>query len=593
MNSKYKTMFAHSTPQGLLRSVARVVCVVAMAYYMGKAITSGVNTLGAIIYSLFPVFAFGGTLLLLETQKGNFAFSFSLPSPLDVKAFKKALAAAVIGLIAGVLLLHSGMNSPVDLIMILLVILSAALSVVLMLRGQAVQALCVFILAWPFIIFENGHGRFFFYLTNIFTEISTFDTPDIAMLTYICLLLACWLIGLAINPKRLAPASWSSGIWLFVVAGLLSTLLSPQPLSSLVQFINVILLPVLLFIFFSNEVRSWSDFRKLSLVLGFTMAIITFVWLYYALYASPDPSLAISEFASTRGGGGKILGSRYAGYNGIYYEYLSPLILPSVLALSVTANNLRAKTLWILTAILMLGATFLTFGRNGWIATLLCLQPWIWRYRRGRLLGVLSLACCFVLIYHFNEIFNELFSRFAVFLSWRNINELIHFRIWKASVDMFLKHPWHGIGIGMFKEFTAGYNLFVWVEDESSRVIPLEVINAHAAFFQIISELGILGLIAWGAMLWIPLRNVFSRSKMNSLSSYRESPWSIALQSYSLVLTFFFFSGPLSWLGVESPQIIIFFLWLAVVSNKDVFWKNFHMNKGLVKDQSSRIGSIT
>lgn len=578
-------MFAHSTPQGLLLSVARVVCVVAMAYYMGKAITSGGSTLGAIIYSLFPVFAFGGTLLLLETQKGNFAFSFSLPSPLDVKAFKKALAAAVIGLIAGVLLLHYGINSPVDLIMILLVILSAALSVVLMLRGQAVQALCVFILAWPFIIFENGHGRFFFYLTNQFIEILPSNTPDIVMLTYICLLLACWLIGLAINPKRLVPASWSLGIWLFVVAGLLSTLLSPQPLSSLVQFINVILLPVLLFIFFVNEVRSWSDFKKLSFVLGFTMVIITLVWLYYALYRNPEPSLAIFEFASTRGGGGTILGSRYAGYNGIYYEYLSPLILPSVLALLVTANNLRAKTLWILTAILMLGATFLTFGRNGWIATFLCLQPWIWRYRRGRLVGLLSLACCFVLIYYFSEIFIEIFSRFAIYASWENIQEDIHFRIWKAAVDMFLKHPWHGIGIGMFKEFTASHNLFVWVQDESLRVIPLNVIEAHGAFFQIISELGILGLIAWGAMLWIPFRNVFSRSKGNSLKSFRESPWANALQAYSLVLIFFFFIGPLSWWGVESPRIILFFLWLAVISNRDGFWRDFHPNKDFINQE--------
>ena len=104
MNLKYKTKFFANTQRDLVFHVVRAVCVAAMAYFMGQAVASGVSTLGAIIYSLFPVFVFGGILLLLETQKGNFAYLFSLPALSDIKASKKYLSLFVIMLTVGLLL---------------------------------------------------------------------------------------------------------------------------------------------------------------------------------------------------------------------------------------------------------------------------------------------------------------------------------------------------------------------------------------------------------------------------------------------------------------------------------------------------------
>ena len=72
MNLKFKTKFSDNTPRDLLFPATRLVCLVGMAFFMGQAIVSGVHTLGTIIYNLFPVFAFGGIFLLIETQKDNF-----------------------------------------------------------------------------------------------------------------------------------------------------------------------------------------------------------------------------------------------------------------------------------------------------------------------------------------------------------------------------------------------------------------------------------------------------------------------------------------------------------------------------------------
>ena len=126
MNLGYKTVFSDRTRQGLLLSVTRVVCVIAMAYFMGQAIVTGVRTLGAIIYSLFPVVALGGILLLLETQKENLSLLFSPPALSDIKASKKYLPLFIFFLIGAVILvLYSRINFAVDLAVVLLIIIAA------------------------------------------------------------------------------------------------------------------------------------------------------------------------------------------------------------------------------------------------------------------------------------------------------------------------------------------------------------------------------------------------------------------------------------------------------------------------------------
>ena len=254
MNPKNKTISSGRSPRHLLFSVVRAVCIGGMSYYMGKAVLSGVHTIGAIIYRLFPVLTFSGVLLLLETQQRNFEHLFSLPSLSDIKVSIKYFPILFICVIGSVLfVLYSSIGSPVDMAMILLVFAAACVSVILMFKGRSVDALCVFILVWPFIIFENGNGRFFFYMTNHFNDILGIDTSDAAMLMYSSLLLTCWLLRFWMNRRQLVPEISSSGIWFFLVAGLFSTLASLQPISSLPQFIRAIFLPVLFFVFLSTK----------------------------------------------------------------------------------------------------------------------------------------------------------------------------------------------------------------------------------------------------------------------------------------------------------------------------------------------------
>ncbi|MGR3173292.1 MAG: O-antigen ligase family protein [Candidatus Scalindua sp.] len=583
MNLKYKTIFSNSTLRGLLLSVGRVVCIVGMAYYMGQAIASGVNTLGAIIYSLFPVLAFGGILLLLEIQKGSFASLFSLPALSDIKVSIKYLPFFIVILIGGVLLVfYSGIRSPVDLVMILLVIMSAGLAVHLMLKGRGVEAICVFILAWPIIIFEQG-GRIFFYWNKGFAEIIEYWPSFIVIDVYICLLISAWFIKGLLNRQHLVAATWSPGIYLYTVAGALSVVFSSNVNLSITSYITIILMPVLFFVICVNEVRSLNDFKKLSLALGVSMGLITLVWLYYALYRNPQEASTIAEFASLRGGGGKALGSPYEGRNGIYYEYLCPLVLPSVLALSFTSLSKFIKRIWLCTALLMIGTSIFTFGRVGWVALLICLLPWFWHLRRGRWLFISLFSSIVFASFVIPEYFFSFFHRFKTILDWEIFQTTARYTIWKGAWQMFLDNPWAGIGMGMFREVGADYDLSysyaVW--RTGYRVIVSGYWpEAHSAFFQVIATMGIPGLIAWCFLLWIPVRSlIMNRNLLPSLSAY-ERPWAIAVQSYTIVIfAYIFVGGGLGHWGIETLRTLLFFLMLAVVSNRDIILKDLHLEK--------------
>jgi len=303
MNINLKNLSLKHFPRQRLFSAIQVACVIAIAYYMAMAVIAGAFTLGAFIYALFPVFILISILFFIQMQKSYsfFSFSFPLPSTLDVKTFKKGIVLAIIGLISGVLLLYSGVNSPVSLIMINLVIMAAGLSVIFMLRGESIKAVCVFILVLPFIIFENGHGLNFFQLNRYFEEIFNFAPEDWVTLLYVCLLLMCWIMRLLVKPRRLVPETFSFGIWCFAFAGIISATCSPFPVLSFEVFAVVILVPVLLFCFFVNEVRSLNDLKKLSLALGCSVGAITLVWLYYALYRNPAGTFDLNYFSATRG----------------------------------------------------------------------------------------------------------------------------------------------------------------------------------------------------------------------------------------------------------------------------------------------------
>lgn len=582
MNFKYKTIFSDSTPWGLLVSVARIVCVAAMAYYTGKAVVSGVRTLGAIIYSLFPVITFGGILLLLETSKRNLSYLFSLPTLSDIKASKKYVPLLVsMGIVSVLFVLYSGISSAIDMIMVLMVLIMAIISSILMVCGRGTDALCVFILAWPMMIFERSQGRCFYNWNKQFEKLAGHWTSYIEMDFCVCLLILALFIRVLLIRQRLVPATWSPGIWLLASAGLLSTAFTPIWRISVIEYIILILMPVLFFMLCVNVIRSRNDLKKLSLAIGVSIGILTYAWLYYALYRTPQDVSTLIELASLRGAGGRTLG-RY-----LRYEYFPPLVLPSVLAMAFTAESRFIKGVWLGTSLLMIGASLYTFGRMGCIALVPCLLPWFWHLRGGRWLGLSLLAGLSVAAVIIPEPVSTFFFRFKPLLSWYTFQQMTwHYRIWKGAWHMFMDHPWTGVGVARFGEHAADYGLTFSYMKGAGISVSHVWIEAHSSFFQIISTMGILGLIAWSLLMWIPVRTLIRNKNELPLLPPHERPWGVAMQSYALVVILYLFMGSgLGHLGIETPRTLLFILWLAVLSNKESLLRDLPWSKDPVKYQ--------
>jgi len=84
--------------------------------------------------------------------------------------------------------------------------------------------------------------------------------------------------------------------------------------------------------------------------------------------------------------------------------------------------------------------------------------------------------------------------------------------IWKVSLDIFLDHPWTGVGPDNFEEVSKRYNFKQTRGPANYFKVPHQ---SHNDYLKILAETGIPGLLIMLAVLFFTLRRVFSSSLFN------------------------------------------------------------------------------
>ena len=561
-------MLALDQRKQFLLPVVRIFFIAFICWFLAQAIIAGQSTLGVLLWSLVPAVAMGVTFVAVEFFMRE-GISLSLFFNIGKVSFKTWFFLFAVSMVIGVVVMSLSIRSPVDLVMIIIIVTAMVASIIYMIQNSGVNAICAFILAWPFMVFERSYGNVVFNWTRTFNNLDLgFGTTDIMMFFYVLLLLSVWIIRKVIEKEHFERESRTLGVWLFIAAGLLSLIIVPDlQMERLSPFIRVILLPVLVFILFVNEIKSWRDVRKIFMISLISIIMLTTVYVYFTFYryAVADPT-SVQSLASTRGGGGTFLGSQYIGYRGFFLEYLIPLLLPYVIFLITTTTRRSIKLTRIALVLLLLSVQFYTFGRAAWIVTALCLLPFMWGSSRGRLNSVILIICVAISVLYIPKIYELLgilFQRYNTFLTLESIQSEHRYKIALGATKMFLDHPWTGIGLRLFgevsSEYGLSYSLFNVFKNE---VVQSSWSHAHSTLFHMIAELGIWGLIAWGTLLWIPIQNLI---RPNLPTTSDENAFRRTWQGITLaIIAYFFIINSIGYLWVEEPFVILFMLILSI-----------------------------
>jgi O-antigen ligase len=194
--------------------------------------------------------------------------------------------------------------------------------------------------------------------------------------------------------------------------------------------------------------------------------------------------------------------------------------LSTVLPLATTVALLRSASRLLrrlagATALCTAGGILLSQSRGAWlgVAFAAVVLLVLWSHRTRMLLAPLAAAAVLVLLLAASGLvsassldrLSQTVEYFGVFDvrnveltddNWAVVERMAH---WQAGWSMFYDHPWLGVGAGNYPEAYPDYFLESWVD-------PLG--HAHNYYLNTAAELGVVGLSALLAFLWLVFRTV-------------------------------------------------------------------------------------
>jgi O-antigen ligase len=299
-----------------------------------------------------------------------------------------------------------------------------------------------------------------------------------------------WLIG---NPITKA-------LWLYTLICLLSLLIfnRPFPLSAaaMMRWLSYLCLYYVVLDTANSERRVLQLLR--TLMLG---AVLTVVFAFYQLAIADYSDLwhslypVSTEGATIEAWSGRVT-STFIHFNS-YAAYLN-LILPFSLAFWLLPQKngtfllqKRTRLIGMLVTIACVAALLLTQSRGGLAGFLAILAVFLWVKSRSKTQFAKQLIVTSTLVGAAIAVLGLIGKRFSTV----DANSLTRLIIWGAAWQVFLSSPWIGVGFGNFKEVYGD-------------LIPgyARVLDTHNLLLQLLSETGIVGLIAFVILITITLR---------------------------------------------------------------------------------------
>lgn len=313
--------------------------------------------------------------------------------------------------------------------------------------------------------------------------------------------LACLLACLAYEvwrTRRLPRTPLDLPLALFGGALVVSTLLSPDPFQSFAGYRKLWLIGGGVAVFTLVRDRAEAEWL-LSLSLGVAIAVAAysivqhFTGLDLAKTLVGKESnlhpLAHYDFDAYQG-------YRVKGLHPSSITYAHNLLFPLALATAAAGHGSRTRRLLHVIGLLLLTAALaLSLTRGVWVAYAgVLLLAGLFGGRRGRLGTAVGVGVCGLLFVTAVGGFQERVRTFFDLEAFGNIGRQ---QIWRANWDMVQERPLTGWGYGNYKQFREPFYERYPQYPQADRYS-----HAHNNFLQVWVDTGLLGLAAFGWLVW-------------------------------------------------------------------------------------------
>jgi O-antigen ligase len=292
---------------------------------------------------------------------------------------------------------------------------------------------------------------------------------------------------------------------------------------SFLKAFRVTVLNITLFILFfiiiqlTTDIGGLRKYIKHWMIIGFLLSLFGISQLIFKLHGLDLDALLFSRFKLMPYGRTEFDPIRMVGFR--IYSFFTDTnnfaaflntVLPFFLTATIYFSSIKKRKRFIFFGIgsLIVGVTLiLTLSRSGWIGMLFGLtvivldkRRQVFAYGNLKYILILLLVLLFVVGPFYIYIYQSLEGRLVEDESFK-----VHRFVAESSISMFCKNPIFGVGIGNWGEYYGRYYM-----------PGHEHWNAHSAYLQILSEVGIIGFVLYLMIFYLTLKQILYFKKSTS-----------------------------------------------------------------------------
>jgi len=456
---------------------------------------------------------------------------------------------------------------------VLAVVVGFGLALCFCVIGKTLDGVITYVLTWPFIAFlENEWGvSLAFDLGSVSRAGALLSPPSrwnvplqlgggtfhMHISQFMLVLFAIWLARRALNKQPLIGTSvyWLMGLW--VAAGLFSVFFSSDPIKSASSLLHQVTSPSLFFVLVLNIVRTRDEIVKLCGALAVATALTVVFHEYMYLYREGYATLSGRALIESAG----YLGGRIVLTSTISVVFM--LMLPLIVGLWLVAKSTKQKGMWIGVLLCTITGLVLTFQRSAWLVSAVAILPFVF-LAQGRRFLLFLLAITVFLTSFFPGWVSEYGLRFQTIIEKGFLaDHAIQTRLqaWQAALEMAKDYPFHGVGLGTYKDHYLEYGPPYYYRTARGYV-PGPYPHAHSQVLNFAAETGLPGSLAFLLLIF-----GFFIAGMKVWRRARSDPLIAGLGGSLIAIELNAFMG--SWIRSEGPNQLTALAVVALIVTVD------------------------